>query len=96
MQPSFVAAIDFGTTFTGLAFASYPHGKHNVALNKWNGHEGVEVKAPTAVLFHSSGEFASFGFEAVREYYEKGDREKLDCYFFKHFKMELHQKPVNN
>ena len=95
MQPSFVAAIDFGSTFTRLAFAPYPHGKHRVAIYKWNGIEGVEAQAPTTVLFHSSGKFASFGFDAVRDYYEKSNQEKVDCYFFKNFKMELQQKPVN-
>ena len=95
MQPSFVAAIDFGTTFTGLAFAPYPHGKQDVTLYIWDSNKGIEVKAPTTVLFHSSGKFASFGFEAVRDYYEKSDQEKLDCYFFQNFKMELQQKPVN-
>ena len=94
MQPLFIAAIDFGTTFTGLAFASCLSGDHKVVLYRWDGYEGLEIKAPTAVLFHPNGEFAAFGFEAVSEYYDKDDKEKLDCYFFKNFKMELHQKKV--
>ena len=96
MEPSFIVAIDFGTTFTGLAWSSYPYDQdEGIQLWRWtklNG--GKEIKTPTAVLFDEREQFLAFGFEAVDQYIELDDHEKNNYYFFLHFKMELHKERV--
>ena len=90
----YCAAIDFGTTFTGLGFGDR---KNNTTfLNVWGkgGPKGVEVKAPTTVLFNPHGIFDAFGFDAVKKYGKMNDKQKWDCYYFERFKMELHQEKV--
>jgi len=55
----------------------------------------VSLKAPTVVLFNENQEFHSFGYEAENAYSElalDGDHQKY--YFFKRFKMRLHEKKV--
>ncbi|XP_019623428.1 PREDICTED: heat shock 70 kDa protein 12B-like [Branchiostoma belcheri] len=93
-----VAAIDFGTTFSGYGFA-FPHSKDNeknddpIYLNKnWGQNLGCQsYKAPTTVLFGPDKKFIAFGFEAVEKYATLTENgEDKSYYFFEHFKMRLH------
>ena len=60
-----VAAIDFGTTFSGYAF-SFRNNKDKILMNKnWGENLGCQsYKTPTCVMVDSSDRFHAFGYEA--------------------------------
>lgn len=97
-----VAAIDFGTTYSGYAFSlkhDYQSDPAKISVNQ-NWVAGsmalVSLKAPTVVLFNEKKEFQSFGYEAENEYSELAlDGEHQHFYFFSRFKMRLHDKKVS-
>jgi len=90
----YCAAIDFGTTFTGLAYAKW--NSNNCIPFVWeDGPQGaLDTKTPTAVLFDAGQNFLAFGHDAKKKYDRMSDRQKWDCYYFEKFKMDLHQKEV--
>ncbi|XP_052807214.1 heat shock 70 kDa protein 12A-like isoform X2 [Mya arenaria] len=87
-----VAAIDFGTSFSGYAYI-FEHEPFTVYTHSWTADSiatGTE-KAPTTVLVDPSGKFHSFGYEAEDEYALLVDGEMFhDWYFFRNFKMKLY------
>lgn len=94
-----VAAIDFGTSSSGCAF-SFRHGYKEDPLDiqfikKWMGDNDCYIdfkKLPTCVLLSPQKEFLSFGYEAEQKYSELAfDSNHYDHYFFKEFKMVLHE-----
>ncbi|KAJ8298343.1 hypothetical protein KUTeg_024874 [Tegillarca granosa] len=93
-----VAAIDFGTTYSGYAFSmrhEYEKDKLKISANNWMaGSRGlVSLKTPTAVLLNPKKEFDSFGFEAEDKYSDLADDdEHHGWYYFRRFKMMLHDK----
>ncbi|XP_052280102.1 heat shock 70 kDa protein 12A-like [Dreissena polymorpha] len=94
-----VAAIDFGTTYSGYAFSlktDYNADPTKISINQgWvAGSMAVSsYKAPTVVLFDQKGEFNSFGYEAEDAYSELAlDNEHHDWYYFSRFKMRLHHE----
>ena len=95
-----VAAIDFGTTFSGYAFSFldvYKKDPLKIFLVKWKSGMGklVTDKTSTCVLFNAAGEFHSFGFEAEEKYSELAlDDNHHDWYCFRRFKMMLYDKKV--
>lgn len=98
-----VAAIDFGTSSSGCAF-SFRHGYKEDPLDiqfikKWMGDNDcyiVSEKRPTCVLLSPQKEFLSFGYEAEQKYSELAfDSNHYDHYFFKEFKMVLHETRVS-
>ncbi|KAL3878229.1 hypothetical protein ACJMK2_030594 [Sinanodonta woodiana] len=95
-----VAAIDFGTTYSGYAF-SFKHDYENdptkVSTNSsWNSGSLLSLKQPTCVLCNSKGEFDSFGYDAENKYSAMAeDNEHHNWYFFRRFKMVLHDKQIN-
>ena len=84
-----VAAIDFGTTFSGYAF-SFKDSPNNISMNKNWGSSIVSLKAPTVVLTNPDGSFNSFGYEAEEEYLQHEPDEGYQIY--RCFKMVLHKK----
>lgn len=93
-----IAAIDFGTTFSGYAFSfkhDYKMDPLKISTNQnWvAGSRGlVSLKAPTCVLLSPQKEFIAFGYEAEDLYSELAlDENHYDHYFFKRFKMVLHE-----
>ncbi|XP_033743555.1 heat shock 70 kDa protein 12A-like [Pecten maximus] len=93
----FVAAIDFGTTYSGYAFSfrhDYMKDPSKINTNQtWiAGHRNLfSLKVPTCVLLQPDQTFHSFGYEAEDKYTELfQDDEHEDWYFFKRFKMTLH------
>ncbi|XP_062579147.1 heat shock 70 kDa protein 12B-like [Saccostrea cucullata] len=93
-----VAAIDFGTTYSGIAF-SFKHDYENdplkVRSNNWTAGFRVlqTLKTPTCILFNKDKEFDSFGYEAEDKYSELAeDEENEELYYFKGFKMSLFNK----
>ena len=98
---SLVVAIDFGTTFSGYAFSwkdDYNNDPCRISVNpNWaaGSMSLVSMKAPTCVLFDENKNFHSFGYNAEDAYSELAlDGEHEKWYFFKRFKMRLHEKRV--
>lgn len=96
-----VAAIDFGTTFSGYAFSfvhEYNADPLKISAATWNEGEGgfVSLKTSTCVLFDPTKRFHSFGFEAEEKYLNLADEDDHhDWFFFSRFKMMLYNNVVN-
>ncbi|XP_060600210.1 heat shock 70 kDa protein 12B-like [Ruditapes philippinarum] len=104
-DPLLVVAIDFGTTFSGYAFQFKHEYSKEDPTNKisapqaWNDGkmQVASMKTPTCLLLKNDGEIESFGYEAERrfsEICEDEDENPKDWYFFKRFKMKLHDLKV--
>lgn len=94
-----VAAIDFGTTYSGYAYCSKSDFKRSppvIKTSAWKSGTGTcdkFMKTPTVVLFDQNQKFDSFGFEAEKKYLKLALRNQQESwYFFKKFKMRLHQR----
>ena len=90
-----VAAIDFGTCNTKMAFAHLTHGKDPqiVVMDNWeNAPEALTT--PTNILIDDTGKVLGYGYEAEEMFRAlPSDAEKI-CYLFKNFKMALHKQEV--
>ncbi|XP_033743088.1 heat shock 70 kDa protein 12B-like isoform X2 [Pecten maximus] len=101
-QHLFVAAIDFGTTYSGYAFSSindYRRDPLGVSCNNWASRSGgfISHKTSTCVLFGPNGDFNSFGFEAEDKYSDLVlDEEEKGWYYFRRFKMKLYENKCLN
>lgn len=90
-----VAAIDFGTSYSGYAFSpqKYPL---EVVAGKWktNPSELLEsLKTPTSLLFKNNGIFEAFGFEAEQKFKALVEENKQHDYrFFNKLKTVLQGK----
>lgn len=97
-----VAAIDIGTTQSGLAFSSiseYRADPLSIRSFSWSNPKGLgnQIKTPTCILFNKDKVFDSFGYEAENKYSELvEDEEHQEWYFFKNFKTTLLKKKVRN
>ena len=92
-----VVAIDFGTTFSGFAFAfNHKDGEKGIHMNKeWGTDQGyATMKAPTCLLLNPNKSFNSFGYEAQDRFAELEEEEAREYYFFEKFKMVLHKDEV--
>nr|XP_034300205.1 heat shock 70 kDa protein 12A isoform X2 [Crassostrea gigas]XP_034300206.1 heat shock 70 kDa protein 12A isoform X2 [Crassostrea gigas] len=86
-----VAAIDFGTTFSGYAFSS-KNEWGRVFTNLWSGGSLISPKAPTCLLLKKNFSESFIGYEAEDKYAELiSDERHKDYYFFQRFKMILHR-----
>ena len=99
----FVAAIDFGTTYSGYAFSSRDDFKKDPltirANQAWNagGQRHISLKTPTCLLLDDKEELVSFGYEAENKYSDIViDRKQNEYLFFQRFKMQLYKNKVNN
>ncbi|XP_061183692.1 heat shock 70 kDa protein 12A-like isoform X2 [Saccostrea echinata] len=95
--PVLVAAIDFGTTFSGYAF-SFRHefDQDPLKINACNWIAGnqalVSHKTPSVVLLKPDKTFHSFGYDAENKYATLAeDNEHEGWLYFKRFKMTLHR-----
>ncbi|XP_066285856.1 heat shock 70 kDa protein 12A-like [Branchiostoma lanceolatum] len=87
-----VAAIDFGTTYSGYAF-SFMSSPEDIIMNKnWGENVGFQsYKTPTSVLLSPERKFVAFGFDAIAKYTTLlEENEDKEYYFFDRFKMRLH------
>nr|XP_011450125.2 heat shock 70 kDa protein 12A isoform X1 [Crassostrea gigas] len=90
-----VAAIDFGTAYSGYAFSfrnDYRLDPLKIEVNHWTGtgSQTMSPKAPSSVLLNPDKTFKSFGYTAEEEYsnlVETGQHQ--DWYFFTKIKMRL-------
>ena len=91
-----VAAIDFGTTYSGYAFSFTRDPDSIHMMRKWEGGDpGVSnQKTPTTLLLKPNGEFHSFGFGARDIYHDLEEAEAKKWYYFEKFKMSLHSNQV--
>ena len=91
-----VAAIDFGTTYSGYAFSFTRDPDSIHMMRKWEGGDpGVNnQKTPTTLLLKPNGEFHSFGFSARDYYHDLEESEAKRWYYFEKFKMTLHSSQV--
>lgn len=94
-----IAAIDFGTTYSGYAFGfknELDEDPTQVFCFQWHGNGGImSLKLPTTVLLNEEKDLVAFGYEAEEMY--SGD-EYLDYFYFHRFKMMLYdqiRKEVN-
>ncbi|XP_063447377.1 heat shock 70 kDa protein 12A-like [Mytilus trossulus] len=92
-----VAAIDFGTTYSGYAFSMRHEFKTDPlkihANQAWNsgGRALLSLKTPTCLLLNNKKELDSFGYEAENKYADiVMDDEQDNYYYFQRFKMNLH------
>ncbi|XP_063409591.1 heat shock 70 kDa protein 12B-like [Mytilus trossulus] len=93
-----VAAIDFGTTYSGYAFSTKSDFKKDPlkihANQAWNagGRQLLSLKTPTVLLLDKNKQFVSFGYEAENKYSDLVmDKEHEEFYYFHRFKMKLHK-----
>ena len=96
-----VAAIDFGTTYSGYAFSlkhDYQKDPLKIHVNQaWNagGRQLMSLKTPTCLLLDNNKKFVSFGYEAENKYADLAmDGEQNKYYYFYSFKMKLHNNKV--
>ncbi|XP_048728151.2 heat shock 70 kDa protein 12B-like isoform X2 [Ostrea edulis] len=93
-----VAAIDFGTTFSGYAFAmrdDLDRDPPKIFAPHWNAPDGglISFKTPTTVLLNKEEKLEEFGFDAESRYAELAEEgEHEDYFYFRRFKMMLYDK----
>jgi len=91
-------AIDFGTTYSGFAFSfNKEQGDDSIFMNRdWMNDQGHRTsKTPTCLLLKPDQSFDSFGYQAVEKYTNlKSLSEEKEYFFFRHFKMFLHNDEV--
>ncbi|XP_033742406.1 heat shock 70 kDa protein 12A-like [Pecten maximus] len=93
-----VAALDFGSTFSGYAFST----KFDYKLNPlkatdmtWTAKSGglLSLKTSSSILFDASETIDSFGFDAEDKYAELMEQNKHEqWFFFRRFKMSLYEE----
>jgi uncharacterized protein YqjF (DUF2071 family) len=94
-----VAAIDFGTTYSGYAFSTISNFKLDPlkihANQAWNagGRQLLSLKTPTSL--DGRKQIVYFGYEAENAYAELVlDEKHHDNYYFSRFKMRLYNDKV--
>ena len=92
-----VAAIDFGTAFSGYAF-SFKSDPMKIQTNASWSQRLVSLKTPTSVLVDPEGKFDSFGYEAETKYASllEDESDAEDWALYRKFKMILHNNPVSS
>ncbi|KAL5007577.1 hypothetical protein ScPMuIL_016383 [Solemya velum] len=88
-----VAAIDFGTTYSGYAYSFRDTPEKVYANVAWVNGTTLMMKTPTAILLNQAGQRDSFGYEAESKYSELVEEEEQEGWrFFRRFKMKLYGK----
>ena len=96
-----VAAIDFGTTFSGYAFSfryEFLQDPLRVNAGQWltGSSSAISLKTSTCILFDKNKKFVAFGFEAEDMYSDLTlDQLEGDWYYFRRFKMLLYNSQVS-
>ncbi|XP_048762075.1 heat shock 70 kDa protein 12A-like isoform X2 [Ostrea edulis] len=90
-----IAAIDFGSTYSGYAFSFKDDFQINplkIYTNNWSAEQsgGISYKAPTTVLLKPDQTFHSFGYDAEDKYATLTEADEHEgWYYFSRFKMKL-------
>ena len=92
-----VAAIDFGTTYSGYAYAFTrdPDNVHLMNQRIVSHRSGYGVQQPTVLLLNKKGEFHSFGYDAQEFFHDLDEEESGKWLYFEKFKMALHSREVS-
>ncbi|KAH3714839.1 hypothetical protein DPMN_057540 [Dreissena polymorpha] len=99
-----VAAIDFGTTYSGYAFQlTQDYDSKNptfkiMSPQAWNSGKTqlTSMKTPTCLLLDNNGDLDCFGYEAEEKYANLClDNDHGNWYYFRRFKMRLHDSSVS-
>ena len=92
-----VSAIDFGTTYSGYAFAFTRDPDSIHMMRRWEGGDpGVSnQKTPTTLLLTPEKRFHSFGFGARDFYHDLEPSEAKKYMYFEKFKMKLYDCEVS-
>ena len=91
-----VAAIDFGTTYSGYAFSfrhDFEKDPCKVSSHNWTAASRglVSLKTPTSILLNPQQEFECFGYDAEDRYTALANEDlHEEWYYFRRFKMMLH------
>ena len=94
-QKLIVAAIDFGSAYSGYAFSFHHEYRSNplqVNSNNWSSKKSgfMSHKAPTVLLLKPDKTFHSFGYEAEDKYAElMATGQHKEWYYFTGIKMKL-------
>lgn len=101
-----VAAIDFGTTYSGFAF-SWKKTWTDVQCSEWSNGSFLSNKTPTVLLLNPDQTFLAFGYNAenlIAEQRDDSDSEENEIkqlkynmseyYYFQRFKMLLFENKV--
>ncbi|XP_063413669.1 heat shock 70 kDa protein 12A-like [Mytilus trossulus] len=101
-QKSFVAvaAIDFGTTYSGCAFSTvqdFKTDKLRIVTIPLDDKNVFSYKTPTVLLLNPEGQFHSFGAAAEDHYVTLAESDEANSwYYFDRFKMQLYSaKDIN-
>lgn len=90
-----VAAIDFGTAYSGHAFSSRGDFKNDplkITAHKWS-RDLLTLKTPTCALFDGTKKLIAFGHDAEKTFGElSANGAHQEHYFFERFKMQLYEK----
>ena len=94
-EPAVVAAIDFGTSNTKLAYG-VDDDEDPIPFTEWEGAPGGDLvnMAPTTILLDETGEVVAYGWEAEHKYGTLDPVDRNTHRLFKHFKMKLHEEKV--
>ena len=94
-EPAVVAAIDFGTSYTKLAYG-VDDDEDPIPFTEWECAPvgGLVTMAPTTILLDETGEVVAYGWEAEHKYGTLEPEDKNSHRLFKHFKMKLHEEKV--
>lgn len=95
VEYTIVAAIDFGTTYSGYVFSLGVDQTKFYFPQTWAAGHGelVSLKTPTSLLLNPDQTFNSFGYEAEDKFAELAfDEKEAEFYHFRKFKMDLHFK----
>jgi hypothetical protein len=92
-----VAAIDFGTTYSGWAYSlrsNFDSDRTKASTKLWNSGSAQTEKTPTCILIRPDGKtIEAFGYEAEDRYQDlAGTEEHMDFFYFRRFKMSLSKK----
>lgn len=93
---SLVCAIDFGTTFSGIAYSlkrEYRDDPMKITVPEWNAPSSSQIsyKTPTTILLDNEKKFVAFGYDAESKYAELAeDEEQHDYFYCRRFKMLLY------
>ncbi|XP_061164032.1 heat shock 70 kDa protein 12B-like [Saccostrea echinata] len=91
-----VAAIDFGTTYSGYAFSmkdDYETDKLKISSNQWKSPTMISLKTPTTVLLGPDKKLVAFGYDAESQYTALAEQDKhKGHYYFRRFKMVLYNE----
>lgn len=93
-----MAALDFGTTYSGIAWSFPWESENKITCFMWAPSEQgcrATIKTPMVLLLNPNKELLAFGYEAEEEYNKLvAKNSHREYYLFKNFKMFLYENEV--